>query len=386
MDHNDFLQSLASVNKIRDLTQLTKNSLKSHDASTLEQTIISQKNSLLKEDLGEVDLHTLRRRLKRGEILSITPSQVSHTLLQKFKRMKTVFCHSSNDEESWYTSQVYHVIFDHTGDYIITGGNDKLIKIFQKSTLKLLKCIRGHTTDIAILTMSSNNKFLASCSENGEIRIWNFPTGEPLAILLENKGSDITSLTLQEEEMAPGEFKTFLICTSTTNGIYIYEQDSWFSNEGLAREDQKFYKLRGYSHWNKNEVGFSAEEIHPETGLLAAWSCDHNIFIWDRLNVLFQKDPTWALPIIKISNQLPGMIEDPQKAKEFINWSPNGKILLNVGEERLRFYEFDFKKKIVQKSVELINYADIHHRRKNVEKISLACWSVSGKYCINCFN
>lgn len=107
--------------------------------------------------------------------------------------MKTVFCHSSNDEESWFTSQVYHVLYDHTGKYIITGGNDKLIKIFWAHSLSLIITLRGHTRDIAILTLSSNNKYIASSCENGEIRIWKFPSGEAVAILTENKGTDITS-------------------------------------------------------------------------------------------------------------------------------------------------------------------------------------------------
>jgi len=74
------------------------------------------------------------------------------------------------------------------------------------------------------------------------------------------------------------------------------------------------------------------------------------------------------------------------KNKEFVNWSPNGKVLLNVGDEIMRIYEFDHKRKIFTIAREIHNKEDIHHRRKNVEKMAISNWSCKGKYCITCFN
>lgn len=60
--------------------------------------------------------------------------------------------------------------------------------------------------------------------------------------------------------------------------------------------------MRGYSSYSKVEVGFTAAEFHPKTGLLATNSSDGYIYIWSRLKNLFKNgaDPMWTPPLIKI--------------------------------------------------------------------------------------
>lgn len=89
---------------------------------------------------------------------------------------------------------VYHVIYDETGEYILSSSIDGLIKIFDKS-FKLKKTIRGHNRDVTILTISSDNKFAVSVDESGLIRVWEFPSGRPVAALTEQIGHDITTVT-----------------------------------------------------------------------------------------------------------------------------------------------------------------------------------------------
>ena len=138
MQHDEFLQALKSINGVKSLSDIANHSQGFLESETVERAFVDKKLNKIKEDLGENDLYALRRQLKRGEIDRIKPKTVAAPLLKNFKRMKTVFCHSSNDEESWFTSQVYHVLFDHSGKYIITGGNDKLIKIFWAQGLSLM--------------------------------------------------------------------------------------------------------------------------------------------------------------------------------------------------------------------------------------------------------
>lgn len=69
--------------------------------------------------------------------------------------------------------------------------------------------------------------------------------------------------------MDDGHKESFLVCTSTTNGVFVYQEDSFQYNEGVINPIQKYFKLRGYARYNHNEVGFTAEEIHPINGLLA---------------------------------------------------------------------------------------------------------------------
>ena len=86
--------------------------------------------------------------------------------------------------------------------------------------MKILKTLRGHTSEISILTMSTNNKYIASSCENGIVRIWAFPTGECLAVLLENFDKEITSLSVEEENMS---FEGNLYIILNIQNILYYE-------------------------------------------------------------------------------------------------------------------------------------------------------------------
>ena len=67
----------------------------------------------------------------------------------------------------------YCAVYDKTGDLIITGSDDRLVKIWSSRTGLLLKSCRGHLHEIADLSVSSDNKMLASASIDGVIRLWN---------------------------------------------------------------------------------------------------------------------------------------------------------------------------------------------------------------------
>ena len=123
---------------------------------------------------------------------------------------------------------VYHVIYDETGEYILSSSIDGLIKIFDKS-FKLTKTIRGHNRDVTILTISTDNKYAVSVDESGLIRVWEFPSGKPIAALTEQIGHDITTVTFHLETILDSNIgeevpcKSFIVTASATAGLIIYE-------------------------------------------------------------------------------------------------------------------------------------------------------------------
>jgi len=78
---------------------------------------------------------------------------------------------------------VYCLTFDRTGLRYITGSDDKLIKIWVSRSGILLRTLRGHVSDIVDLSVSCDNRFLASCSNDQDVRIWFLHNGAPLAVL-----------------------------------------------------------------------------------------------------------------------------------------------------------------------------------------------------------
>lgn len=78
---------------------------------------------------------------------------------------------------------VYCLVFDRTGLQIITGSDDKLVKIWNTRTQRLYRTLRGHVSDIVDLAVSGDNRFLASASNDNDIRIWWLHSGVPVLVL-----------------------------------------------------------------------------------------------------------------------------------------------------------------------------------------------------------
>lgn len=162
-------------------------------------------------------------RLKASREYSVPIEQY----FDNWSRVHSVYCHY-NIQNNDVNAMVYHVIYDESGDYVLTASVDGLIKIFDK-TFKLVKTIKGHKRDISILTLSSDNRYIVSADESGLVRVWEFPSGKPVAVLTEQLGHEITTMTYHVETIYDenkGEdvpWRGFLITSSGTAGLIIYE-------------------------------------------------------------------------------------------------------------------------------------------------------------------
>lgn len=92
-----------------------------------------------------------------------------------------------------HLSAVYCVSFDRTGNYIFTGADDALIKIWKASNGRLLATLRGHNSEITDIAVNYENTLLASGSCDKTIRVWCLKTKAPIAVLQSHTGT-ITSL------------------------------------------------------------------------------------------------------------------------------------------------------------------------------------------------
>ncbi|KAL5996374.1 hypothetical protein ACLOJK_026451 [Asimina triloba] len=96
------------------------------------------------------------------------------TMVQKMQIIKKLRGHQN---------AVYCAVFDHTGRYVITGSDDRLVKIWSMETAFCLSSCRGHEGDITDLAVSSNDALVASSSNDFIIRVWRLPDGLPISVL-----------------------------------------------------------------------------------------------------------------------------------------------------------------------------------------------------------
>ena len=89
-----------------------------------------------------------------------------------------------------HSTVAYCVVFDKTGCHLITGSDDRLVKVWAVGT-GLLKCTcRGHEAEISDLSVSCDNSMFASASVDASIRVWrlhgeeNEQVGAPISVLM----------------------------------------------------------------------------------------------------------------------------------------------------------------------------------------------------------
>ncbi|CAN0855480.1 Bromodomain and WD repeat-containing protein 1 [Linum grandiflorum] len=102
------------------------------------------------------------------------------TMVQKMQNIKRLRGHRN---------AVYCAIFDRLGRYVITGSDDRLVKVWSMETAFCLASCRGHEGDITDLAVSSNNVLVASSSNDCVIRVWRLPDGLPISVLRGHTGA-----------------------------------------------------------------------------------------------------------------------------------------------------------------------------------------------------
>ncbi|XP_024044380.1 bromodomain and WD repeat-containing protein 1 isoform X2 [Citrus clementina] len=102
------------------------------------------------------------------------------TMVQKMQNIKKLRGHRD---------AVYCAIFDRSGRFVITGSDDRLVKIWSMETAFCLASCRGHEGDITDLAVSSNNTLVASASNDFVIRVWRLPDGLPISVLRGHTGA-----------------------------------------------------------------------------------------------------------------------------------------------------------------------------------------------------
>ncbi len=120
------------------------------------------------------------------------------------------FCHTVTIN-AHLTYPVYCLQFDKSGRYFVTGADDCLVKIFCIGAAQsgktigargtrtftygangqgaVLVCtLRGHAGVICDIDVSCDNAFVATASDDGDVRVWGMKDGCPIAILRGHEG------------------------------------------------------------------------------------------------------------------------------------------------------------------------------------------------------
>ncbi|KAL6645709.1 hypothetical protein ACP70R_017317 [Stipagrostis hirtigluma subsp. patula] len=189
------------------------------------------------------------------------------TLVEKMQIIKRLRGHQN---------AVYCATFDRTGRYVVTGSDDRLVKIWAMETAFCLASCRGHEGDITDLTVSSNNAVVASSSNDFIIRVWRMPDGMPISVLKGHTGA-VTAIAFSPRPGAAFQLLSKLCCLSSDDGTCRI----WDAR--YSQQPPRIYipKPPDVAPGKSGDASSSAAQVHPTNHqiLCCAFNANGTVFV-----------------------------------------------------------------------------------------------------------
>ncbi len=86
-------------------------------------------------------------------------------------------------EYTGHTGPVIDLAVTADGKSLITGGDDKTVRVWDVTTGRQVRAFQGHSTRVLAVTIRSDGRQIASAGEDGAIRLWDLSPGDDHRIL-----------------------------------------------------------------------------------------------------------------------------------------------------------------------------------------------------------
>jgi WD40 repeat protein len=80
-------------------------------------------------------------------------------------------------------ARVTAAAFGPNDDWVVTGSDDRLVRIWDATSGALLKTLSGHTDTVSTIAINADGSVIASASEDGTARVWDFRSGTTRYVL-----------------------------------------------------------------------------------------------------------------------------------------------------------------------------------------------------------
>lgn len=147
-------------------------------------------------------------------------------IFRQFQLLMQTFGHTVTMDQSEGSDDPYvpilSLMYDKSGQLIFTGDEMGLIKIWSSQTGFLLSNMKGHTKMINAMEVSYCNKYLASCSGDGTVRIWSIYDGKPVAVLKHKDNEPMGLVMWYNNKVDESTSNQYLVTVSDSGFIYMY--------------------------------------------------------------------------------------------------------------------------------------------------------------------
>jgi WD40 repeat protein len=193
----------------------------------------------------------------------------------------------SNKSLSGHSDSVRAIAFSPDGKYLVSGSNDRTVRLWDLQTGQVIKLLEGHQQRVKCVRVSDDGKLIISGSADSTVKIWNIETGECIRTI---KTSDNPNTVLNAISINSNQN---LIATGSSSGTV----KLW--------------------NWNTAQIIYSVAAayssicclaIDPDANILVSGSAGKTIKIWHLNNEL--KQPHHVIPHAHMSEVLSLEIHD----------------------------------------------------------------------------
>lgn len=221
---------------------------------------------------------------------------------------------SNNNNGDLY---IRSVCFSPDGKFLATGAEDKLIRIWDLATKRIIKILRGHEQDIYSLDFFPDGNRLVSGSGDRTVRIWDLRLSQCSLTLSIEDGVTTVAVSPDGQLIAAGSLDRTVRVWDSTTGFLVERLDSG-NEQGNGHEDSvysvafstngkqiasgsldrtvKLWNLHGKSDLINNkklscEVTYIGHKDFvlsvcstPNNDYILSGSKDRGVIFWDRLS------------------------------------------------------------------------------------------------------
>lgn len=194
------------------------------------------------------------------------------------------------------------------GKRIVTGGHDKLVKVFDRATGKLLHTLKGHKSPVTSGALSPDGSMLVTASWNGMTRFWDMASMQPAGEIRHKR--QIVALSFLKDG------KT-LVTAGRTKMLQLW--------------DVKTRKLLRSSKPQEEPIGVI--DVSPDEKLIAAVIWD-----WQAGNKSSKKSRSLKLFRVSDLSEVQALTGVPDEVKS-VRFRPDGRRLVASGKSGIALYE-----------------------------------------------